>query len=157
MPVKTHKRSKFSKWRGNWSHGWGAKKKHRGSGHRAGAGMGGRGKRGAAKGTLLQRKREYFGKFGFKKKNVIPMVSISLQYFEDRAESLVAAGKISQKNGVYEIDLKALGYDKLLSKGKVQKKFRIIAAVASPGAIEKVKSAGGEVQLTKKVKVAKEE
>lgn len=153
MPVKTHKRRKFSKWRGNWSHGWGAKKKHRGSGHRGGAGEGSRGKRGSAKGTLIQQKREYFGKFGFKKKNVIPVKAVTLQYLEERADTLVSLGKIELKNGVYVVDLNTLGFNKLLSKGAVKRKFKIITQTATPSAVEKVRGAGGEIQVT----AAKEE
>ena len=43
----THnKRKKNSRQRGEWTHGWGAKKKHRGAGHRGGRGNAGSGKRG---------------------------------------------------------------------------------------------------------------
>ncbi len=148
MPVKTHKRRKSSKWRGNWSHGWGAKKKHRGSGHRGGAGEGSRGKRGSAKGTLIENKKEYFGKFGFKKKNATLVQAVTLQYLDERAETLASLGKIEQKNGAFVIDLAALGFTKLISKGAVRKKFRITVAMASPRAVEKVSTAGGEVQIT---------
>jgi large subunit ribosomal protein L15 len=54
MPMKkTHKRRKVSRMHGRkmGTHGWGARKKHKKSGHRGGTGMAGTGKRGDQKTT----------------------------------------------------------------------------------------------------------
>ena len=48
-----NKRKKFSRQRGGHTHGWGSKKKHRGSGNRGGKGMGGTGKRADQVKTLI--------------------------------------------------------------------------------------------------------
>ena len=47
-----------------------------------------------------------------------------------------------------------MGFQKLLSQGKVTKKFKINADMASASAVEKVKAAGGEVILKQGVKTA---
>ena len=65
-----NKRKKNSRQRGSWTHGWGEKKKHRGAGHRGGRGRAGTGKKGDAKKPSVWKNTKYFGKFGFKKKNV---------------------------------------------------------------------------------------
>ena len=64
MKIKKTKKSK--KLRGTTTHGWGARKKHKGSGHRGGFGMAGTGKRADQKKTLINKKygNKYFGKRG---------------------------------------------------------------------------------------------
>ena len=54
-----------------------------------------------------------------------------------------------EKNNVKELDLNKLGYSKLLGTGNLSQAVKITVKMASNSAIEKVKSAGGEVILTK--------
>ena len=68
--MTVHKRKKNSRQRGSHTHGWGAKKKHRGAGNRGGKGMAGTGKRADQKKTLITALygHEYFGKQGITSK-----------------------------------------------------------------------------------------
>ena len=63
-----NKRKKLSRYRGSHTHGGGAKKKRRGSGHRGGVGMAGSGKRADHKKQMVFKLygKNYFGKHGFK-------------------------------------------------------------------------------------------
>lgn len=132
------KRKKFSRQRGSHTHGWGSKKKHRGKGNKGGAGMAGTGKRADAKKPSIWKNVDYFGKHGFKKKGLKEKIKP------------INIGLIEQKFGdKTEINLKDIGYSKLLGSGKATKKLKITARYASKKAIEAVKKAGGEVILEK--------
>jgi len=65
--MSINKRTKRSRQRGSHTHGWGAKKKHRGAGNRGGRGMAGTGKRADQKKPTIMNLygNEYFGKRGF--------------------------------------------------------------------------------------------
>ena len=68
MAIKTHKRKKNSRMHGRkmWTHGGGARKKRKKSGHKGGVGMAGTGKRNDQKKTLVLKLygNKYFGKQG---------------------------------------------------------------------------------------------
>ncbi len=140
-----YKRKKNSRLRGSTTHGWGSMKKHRGAGNRGGRGNAGSGKRGDAKKPSYWANSKYFGKHGFKNKNAASFSATSIHYLETKLHSLVASGKIKESNGTYVVDLEGLGFSKLLSQGKATKKFRITVSHASEKAVEKIRSAGGEV------------
>lgn len=55
-----------------------------------------------------------------------------------------------------DIDLSALGYDKLLGNGEVKRAMNVTISRASASAIEKVKAAGGSVKLDSKEPQEKE-
>lgn len=55
-----------------------------------------------------------------------------------------------ESKDLFEIDLAAEGYRKLLGRGKVTRKLRIKVAQASAQAIEKAKASGCEIVLTNK-------
>ncbi len=144
-----YKRKKNTRQRGSHTHGWGSKKKHRGSGHRGGRGMAGTGKRADTKKPSIWGER-YFGKVGFKKKGVKKEIkTINIVYFEENLDSLLSKKLIEKENGKYIIDLKKLGFNKLLGKGKLTKKFIITADYASKHVVEGIKNAGGEVIISK--------
>jgi large subunit ribosomal protein L15 len=127
------------------SHGWGARKKHKKSGHRGGTGMAGTGKRGDTKTTLITKLfgHEYFGKQGItsRKTKRDTRQRINLQQIEKNLEKY---GKKTAKG--WEINLPRY---KILGEGEVQEKLIIKAMGASESAIEKVKKAGGEIILPK--------
>ncbi|MFH1649366.1 MAG: uL15m family ribosomal protein [Candidatus Woesearchaeota archaeon] len=142
------KRKKVTKYRGSKTHGGGAMKKRRGAGNRGGRGRAGSGKKGDAKKPSFW--KEPVGKRGFKRQNAVSVFSINLFWIESSAESLIKSGKASMTGKSIVIDLKKLGYDKLLSKGAVTKAYDITVDSATPLAIEKVKKAGGTVTLKNK-------
>lgn len=144
-----YKKKKSPKFRGQRSHGYGSHKKHRGAGHRGGRGNAGSGKRAdSKKPSLWKAGFKRYGKVGFKIHDKQEIKSINLRTIENKLNTYLNNKLIEQKSGVYVIDLSKLGYDKLLSAGKVTKKFRITALYSSGNAIEKVKQAGGEVTVS---------
>ena len=150
---KTKKRKKASRMhgRGQGTHGWGARKKHKKSGHRGGKGMAGTGKRADQKKTLITKLygHGYFGKQGITSKGTKKdkRLRMNLENLELNIESLIKKG-IAKKTGKgVEIDLSKY---KILdvSRGYILKNKLIIkAAEASKSASEKVKKAGGEILL----------
>ncbi len=150
MPAK--KRKKNIRMRGSMTHGWGAKKKHRGAGNRGGRGMAGSGKRAdQKKPTILKLYgTAYYGKKGFRfhgKK--IKQNGINISYLDENLDRLIEKKLVLKENDFYVVDLDKIGYNKLLAGGNTNKKFKIITLLSSKNAIEKIKNAGGEVILKK--------
>ncbi len=143
--MTVNKRKKNTRQRGSKTHGWGAKKKHRGKGHQGGAGMAGTGKRADSKKPSIWKER-YFGKYGFVSKTPkIRINSVNVSYIEEHLTKFISSGLVKEENGFYSVELEKLGFNKLLGDGRVSMKFKIKAPYASKTAIEKVKEAGGEV------------
>ncbi len=143
------KPKKNIKQRGSKTHGWGSMKKHRGAGNRGGRGNAGSGKRGdCKKSKMTHRNPKYFGKYGFKSKNSPEIKSCNMFYIEKSCETLLKEGKIKENNGLIIINLKELGFDKLLSKGNISRKYKITVKYATPNVIEKIKKKGGEVIIS---------
>lgn len=126
MSVK--KRTKVSRHHGTHTHGRGAKKKARGSGHRGGVGMAGTGKRGDQKKTLILKIKNYFGK------------TIPRGQLPKRELISINLGQISPD----KTDL--IGY-KILSMGELSFKGEIRASAASKLAIEKAAKSGSKIIL----------
>ena len=144
--MTVNKRKKNTRQRGHKTHGWGAKKKHRGKGHQGGAGMAGTGKRADSKKPSIWKDEHYFGKFGFISKTPkIKINPVNISYIEKHINSLVSMGLVMKEDDFYNIELGKLGFNKLLGDGRISTKFKIKTPHASKRAIEKVKVAGGEV------------
>ncbi len=142
-----NKRKKNSRQRGSWTHGWGAKKKHRGAGHRGGRGKAGSGKRGDAKKTLYWQDKNYFGERGFNSIQGVEDKTINVAHLNTIADTLIKNGKAKNENGAIVVDLGKLSYTKLLGAGSVKRKFNITVDKASKSAEEKIKGAGGTLTL----------
>jgi len=126
-------------------------KKRRGAGHRGGRGMAGTGKRGDAKKPSIWKTKGYFKGPGFKGIHDRKMKPVNLLHIEQKLESLVKAGKVTSEGGFFVIDLSRLGFNRLLSKGSVTKRYKISCDYATPRAIQKVEKSGGTVTVPKKV------
>lgn len=164
------KRTKVSRMRGSNSHGWGAKKKHRGKGHRGGVGLSGTGARGdARKSAVLSNSKkivqiisaqkgvkmssikysgsEYFGKRGFhsihKKSNKV----LSISYIEENYDALLQEGFIVKEGTNFIFDSTALGYNKILGRGNFTKKLTVICFEISSNAKAQIEAAGGKVEV----------
>jgi len=147
--MPTNKRKKNSRMRGSGSHGWGSKKSHRGTGRKGGAGFSGTGKRADQMKPLIWKNKEFFGKHGFyphgsKQRN--PAVNIA--YIEENLEKLLKENLIEKNGDRYIIDLKKLGFGKLLAEGTPKHKLVITCESASSSAEEKITAAGGEVLIS---------
>ena len=140
-----NKRKKNTRQRGSKTHGWGAKKKHRGKGHQGGAGMAGTGKRADSKKPSIWKER-YFGKYGFISKTPkVKINAVNISFIEQHIDKFLSNNLIAKENEFYLVELEKLGFNKLLGDGTVSMKFKIKTPYASKTAIEKVKTAGGEV------------
>jgi ribosomal protein L15 len=139
-----HKRKRITRQRGSRTHGWG--RLHRGSGNKGGAGNAGSGKKADAKKPSFADR--VFGKHGFIAHN--SATADTIINVGDVAQHLpkwVAAKHATHAAGLYTVDLGKLGYTKLLSQGKASVKMKLTISSASKSAVEKVKTAGGEVAV----------
>jgi len=125
------------------THGWG-RNKHRNSGAKGGYGMAGTGKKADTKKPSIWDK-DYFGKHGFVNKNAKEINAITVRDVDEKIPNWLKTKQATLEAGIIVIDLKKLGYDKLLGTGKITKKTKITVAKASPNAAEKIKAAGGEL------------
>ena len=124
----------------------------RGRGHKKGRGAGLRGGRGNAgchktKRIMYERVGRVWGTHGFKRPQTVVMANnaINLKVIEESAAEWVDQGNASKKGKVVSIDLKKMGYDKLLGTGVPSQAYKITISAASAKAVEKVEAAGGEV------------
>lgn len=153
--IKTHRRRKTQKYRGKraGTRGWGARKKHKKSGHKGGKGMAGSGKRADQKKTLVQKLygNDYFGKQGITSRGTKKDKSdkINLADIEMNLGNYLAKGIAKKTDKGFEIDLSSY---KILGDGEIRNKLFIKARIASKNAEEKVKKSGGEIILKKNVK-----
>lgn len=155
--MSLNKRKKSIKFRGAHTHGYGSKKKHRGSGHQGGVGMAGTGKRADQKKTKIWKDVKYFGRHGFASKNATKIKSLNLFYIETHLDLLVKNGVAKKEGDTYNINLKDLKCNKLLGSGTVTKKYHIVTDFASASAVDKVKEAKGTVTVKVKVEKPKKE
>ncbi|MEM5821123.1 MAG: uL15m family ribosomal protein [Candidatus Aenigmatarchaeota archaeon] len=115
---------------------------------RGGGNRGGRGNSGKFDHKLmhyLKYKPEEIGKRGFKYPLRRESKIITIQMLSNLIDRLILEGKINENN--IEIDLTQFGYEKLLSKGNIDKKVVVKVKKASENAIKKIESAGGKVIL----------
>jgi large subunit ribosomal protein L15 len=148
--MSLNRRKKAIKFRGHHTHGYGSKKKHRGSGHQGGVGMAGTGKRADQKKTKIWKDTKYFGRHGFVSKSNVKISPVNLFYIETHLELLIKNGVVKKEGDVYKIDLKDLKCNKLLGSGTVTKKYYITTDYASASAVAKVQEAKGTVEVKNK-------
>ncbi|MFC2136004.1 uL15m family ribosomal protein, partial [Bacteroidota bacterium] len=111
--------------------------------NRGGRGNAGSGKRGDGKKPSFWKDKSYYKSKGFTSLKS-PLESINIKQLSKIEET--------------KINLKEMGYDKLLGTGTPDRKYEITVSQVSESAIEKIKKAGGTVSglAEKKVKVKKE-
>lgn len=151
--MKTKKRKKSSRMHGRamGTHGWGARKKHKKSGHKGGKGMSGSGKRADHKKTLINKLYggKYFGKQGITSRGTKKdkRNRINLQEIELNLETYIKKGLAKKTKEGFEINLNNY---KILGKGEIKNKLIINTKEASKSAIEKIEKLGGQVFLSPK-------
>ncbi len=141
MPAR--RRKKNVKIRGTRTCGWGLC--HRGKGNKGGVGRAGGGKKADCKKVHFDPAE--CGKHGFKSKgtNTRNDIAISIRDLEERLPSWENQKLVEKKEGFYVVDLKKIGYDKLLSEGTPTKKMKIIVQKTSANVAEKLKKNGCEL------------
>ncbi|MHA1668481.1 MAG: uL15m family ribosomal protein [Candidatus Heimdallarchaeaceae archaeon] len=143
MTVRTRK--KVRKRRGSRTHGWGVIRTHRKSGMRGGVGKSGPKSRHWIQ--VIKGLRPPIGKRGFIRPQAIDkkIKTINISHLEAMLPTLIKNEKAIQKGKSYEINLKELGYKKLLAQGQVSTPLVVTVKRASEKAIEKIEAAGGKV------------
>jgi large subunit ribosomal protein L15 len=138
-----HKLRKTRKKRGSRTVGYGRVGQHRGGGQRGGHGKAGRHKH--LWSYVLRYEPDYFVKKGFTPARRSKLNEINVGKIDEEASRLLDEGKAVKKvNGIH-IDLKELGYDKLLGSGKVTHPFVLRVDSFSKSAAEKIKNANGKI------------
>jgi large subunit ribosomal protein L15 len=140
-----HKLRKIRKKRGSRTQGYGRVGQHRKSGSK-GRRKAGRHKHGWS--YVLRYEPEYFGKKGFTSPKSLrrEVKIINVGELDEVAEKL----KGKEKEGKIFVDLKGLGYTKLLGAGKVTKSLVVKVPSCSKSAAEKIEEAGGKVLVESK-------
>ena len=110
----------------------------RGRGHKKGRGAGLRGGRGNAgchktKRIMYERVGRVWGAHGFKRPQTVVMANsaINLKVLEENASEWVDQGSATKKGKTISIDLKKMGYDKLLGTGVPSQAYNITISAAS--------------------------
>lgn len=127
-------RKKVRRMRGSKSHGYGGKKKHRGAGSRGGRGMSGLMKH--KKSWMLKYDPKHFGRVGFKIPRAVKK--------EIKSINLKDIDNLASASGKTELELSALGYQKVLSAGRLTRALTIKAGKFTGKAKEKIEKAGGK-------------
>lgn len=129
------KRKKVTKYRGSKTHGGGSMKKRRGAGSRGGRGKAGTGKKGDVKKPSYWQSYPYSSGKGFVSRKV-----------KAKTINLYELNSLWQGK---ELDLGAMGYDKLLGRGLIYEAVQVKIPYATPKAIKKIESVKGKVIMPK--------
>src|SRR6201988_1067606 len=132
---------KVRRLRGSRTHGWGQIAQHRRTGAKGGSGLAGLHKHKWS--YTVKYAPDHFGSNIWRPPN---------QVITEKWINLYGLGGLQPQGEV--IDLAALGYDKLLGEGTVHGALKVKARRASQSAIEKIKAAGGSIEVLE-VKVVK--
>ncbi|TSA42868.1 50S ribosomal protein L15 [archaeon] len=143
--MATRKR-KVRKLRGSRTHGWGTSGQHRGSGM-----LGGHGNVG-----LFRHKKSAVirYKIQMKKKRLLPRTEdkrrsvTSVGQLEDLLVRQDCAHAVSEHDGKKLLDLRVLGFTKLLGSGKVHVPVLVKIGSFSKSAAAKLEAAGGRIEKT---------
>ncbi len=132
------RRRKKEKVRGHRTHGKGNTKNRRGAGSRGGSGRAGSHKHKFSK---------YYADFGGQKamKPAKKERSINVDILLERIPKWLEKGKVKEEAGAIKIDGRIIGFDKILGRGKVEKKLFLVNIKTTKSAAEKIKSAGGVI------------
>ena len=141
-----HKLRKIRKKRGSRTVGYGRVGQHRGVGQRVGHGKAGRHKH---IWSYVQRyELDYFEKKGFRPPRKPNPVIVNVGELDEEITRFLDDGKAIKKGKEIHIDLKKLGYDKLLGGGNVTHPFVLRVGLFSESAAEKIKKAQGKILQT---------
>jgi len=142
-----HRDRTIRKKRGSRTVGYGNAQKHRGAGSRGGRGMAGSKKHKWM--WVSKHMPDHIGRSGFKRHRCLSSKSktINVSELEDMMGSWLSEEKAEMKGKKIEVDLKNLGFDKLLGTGKISKAVSVTVDACSRRAREKIEAAGGSITL----------
>jgi len=137
--MTVRKRRKKNKLRGQRTHGHGGTKNRRGSGVRGGTGRAG---------SHKHKFTKYFADFGkgiiLKPKNKIK--AINLQTIEAKKDAWLKKGLLTKEEDYIVIDGKKIGFDKILSKGRISFKAVVRNMQVTENAREKIEQMEGGIE-----------
>jgi large subunit ribosomal protein L15 len=147
--ITKRKEKKSRKMRGSRVCGWGRTGQHRKHG-----GKGGRRGSGLHKhkwSYIVKYVPDYFGKEGFTRPKCLLRVvkAVNVGALCEMVDELVEAGLARIEDGVYVIDVRAIGFNKVLGGGKVTKPLKVVAPMIAERAKEKIESMGGKAVVAK--------
>lgn len=93
-----------------------------------------------------------FGRSGFKRhpSTVNNPSTINVGDLDAKKDAWVSEEKAKKTKDAITIDLKSLGYDKLLGSGKVTNKYALTVDSCSQKALAKIEASGGKLTVLKK-------
>jgi len=137
------RRRKTRKQRGSRTHGRGCAKRGRGSGEKGGKGMAGGHKHKWS--YIIHYMPDHFGKHGFVSPTRREVAAVNIGEIDESIERLVEKGLATKEGEMYRVDVRKLGFSKVLGGGRVTHPIEIIADEVSEGARRKIEKAGGRV------------
>ena len=143
MVVRRKKKSRY--YRGSRTHGWGRVGQHRRSGRKGGRGMAGYHKHKWS--WTIKYAPDLFGKHGFTRHpSIVPAWRIiNVGRLDEMVDELLVKGLARIEEGKVHVDITQLGFNKLGGTGRVTRPLVVKTVEATEKAVEKVRTAGGEV------------
>lgn len=126
---------------GQRTRGHGDTKNMRGSGTRGGKGLAG---------SHKHKWTKYYKKFGTEEKQILSrkiVNAINIDQLVEMLPGLLADGRASKEAGMVVVDGTKIGFQKLLSRGEISEKIIVREMKASKKAVEKIKKAGGKIEI----------
>ena len=140
-----HKKRKVRKKRGSRTHGYGRGGQHRGRGQRGGTGKAGHHKHKWS--YVLRHEPDYFEKRRFRSPHRTEINAINVgELDEDIFQLLTEKKALRKSDGIY-VNLKRLGFNKLLGGGQVTHQLVVTVDSCSGSAAEKIREAKGRILL----------
>jgi len=138
------RRRKVRTQRGTRTYGRGCAKRGRGSGERAGTGLSGGHKQKWS--YILRHMPDHFGKHGFKRPSSVreEIEAINVGELDERLDELSQSGIAKREGEKFVVDVRKLGFRKVLGGGRVTHPLEVIAEKFSESARRKLDEAGGK-------------
>ncbi len=136
MPTRLRK---IRRKRGSRTCGWGRQSQHRRHSRK-----GGRGKAGIHKHKWVPPAPKHEGKRGFRSIWAREVRTINVGELDELIAGMLAEGKLVEREGIVEVDLTELGYEKVLGRGNVSRPIIVKAKAFSERAIARIEVVGGK-------------
>ncbi len=138
------RRRKVRKQRGTRTYGRGCSKRGRGSGEKGGKGLSGGHKHKWS--YVLKHMPEHFGKHGFTRPLAArrEISSINVGELDERLDELLQQGIAKREEERIVVDVKKLGFERVLGGGRVTHSIEVIAKEFVGSAKRKLEEAGGK-------------
>jgi large subunit ribosomal protein L15 len=96
---------------------------------------------------MYERVGRVWGSHGFKRPQTVVHANnaINLKTIDENAATWIDEGIATKKGKLVSINLKEMGFDKLLGTGSTSQAYKLTISAASAKAVEKTKAAGGEI------------